>query len=119
MSDPVETSRNQRELARQTDFAELASRIVDDLAKILRSEIRLFDASLRKTLESQTDRVLGALFLLVTLIYGSLCLVGGVILLLHIWLEWWLALGITGLAIIIAGGIFKMAMRKKAEQVSV
>ena len=93
MSEPIDISSNLRETAAHTDFVELASRIVDDLAKILRSEIKLFDASLRKTLESQTDRILGSVFLLIALIYGSLCLIGGVILLLHTWLEWWMALG--------------------------
>ena len=45
--------------ARDTDWATLLGRAVDDITKILHSEIRLVVAGMKTVLEEQTDRVLG------------------------------------------------------------
>jgi hypothetical protein len=53
--------------------------------------------------ENQTERVLGSVFLLVELVYGSIFVLGSVVLLIHQWLVWWMAFGITAIVIILAG----------------
>jgi hypothetical protein len=53
-------------------------------------------------------------FLLVALVYGSLFLLGGIVLLLHLWLDWWLAFLITGFVIIGAGVLFQLRMTAAA-----
>ena len=69
-------------------------------------------------IEVQTDKIVGMLFLLVALSYGSLFLLGGFVVLIHHWLAWWLAFLITGVAIVAVGIFFQMrttaAARKKS-----
>jgi hypothetical protein len=62
--------------------------------------------------ENQTERVLGSVFLLVELVYGSIFVLGSVVLLIHQWLVWWMAFGITAIVIILAG--FQTIMARRA-----
>jgi hypothetical protein len=64
--------------------------------------------------ENQTERVLGSVFLLVALVYGSLFVLGSVVLLIYQWLAWWIAFGITGIVIILAGFGFQTIMARRA-----
>ena len=68
----------------------------------------------KRWIQSQTDKIVGKVFLLTTLIYGSLFLLGGVVLLIHHWLSWWVAFLITGVVIILAGVLFQMRMKTVA-----
>ena len=96
--------------AENPNWPELVSRTVDDLSRIARTEIELLEVTLKRVIEAQTDKIVGMLSLLVALIYGSLFLLGGIVLLIHLWLDWWLSFLITGAAIVAAGVIFQMRM---------
>ena len=100
------------------NWPQLLSKTVDDLTRIAQTEIELLESKTRTLLESQVDKIAGMLFLLVALSYGSLFLLGGVVLLIHLWLAWWLSFLITGAAIVLAGIFFKLSMtatgRRKA-----
>ncbi|MBF6570698.1 MAG: phage holin family protein [Candidatus Binataceae bacterium] len=98
------------------NWPDLVARTVDDLSHLARTEIQLFEATLKRLIEAQTEKVVGALFLVVALAYGSLFLLGGIVLLLHLWLAWWLSFLITGGAIVGAGVFFQMAMRATARK---
>jgi hypothetical protein len=50
--------------------------------------MELLEVMLKRVIEAQTDKIVGMLFLLVALSYGSLFLFGGIVLLIHLWLEW-------------------------------
>jgi hypothetical protein len=100
--------------AEQPNWHELVSKTVDDLAAIGRTEIALLEATLKRLIEAQTDKVVGMVFLLAALIYGSLFLLGGIVLLIHLWLAWWIAFLITGAAITAAGVLFQMSMMAAA-----
>ena len=63
-------------------------------------------------LEAQTDKIAGVLILLVALIYGSLFLLGGVVLLLHLWLS----ILITGGLIVGAGILAQMTLSAAARK---
>ena len=54
------------------------------------------------------------LVLLVTVSYGSLFLPGGVLLLIHLWLDWWLSFLITGALMVAAGAIVNRALMASA-----
>jgi fatty acid desaturase len=95
-------------------WAQLLAETVDEVAAIVRTEIRLAEASLRRMFENQTERMMVALFLLVALIYGSMLVLGGVVLLIHQWLAWWMAFGITGVVTIAAGFTFHTIMARRA-----
>ena len=93
------------------NWPEVLSKTIDDLSRIARTEMELLGAKLGLLVEAQTDKMAGMLFLIVALSYGSLFLLGGIILLIHLLLAWWLSFLITGAAIVIAGIFFQMTMR--------
>jgi Putative Actinobacterial Holin-X, holin superfamily III len=96
---------------------ELVSKTVDDVSRIIRTEIELLEIKLKRVLEAHIDKIAGVLILLGALIFGSLFLLSGVVLLLHLWLAWWLSMLITGGLIVGAGILAQMtwsaAARKK------
>ena len=98
------------------NWPEVLSKTVDDLSRIARTEMELLVAKLGLLLEAQTDKIAGMLFLIVALSYGSLFLLGGIVLLIHLWLAWWLSFLITGAAIVIAGVFFQMTMKAAARK---
>jgi hypothetical protein len=99
---------------RTPDWTEILSRTVDDLSQIARTEMELLNTRLKMLLEVETDKITGLACLLVALSYGSLFLLGGIVLLMHLWLAWWLSFMITGLAIVTAGVVFQAILSKKA-----
>jgi len=92
------------------NWPELLSKTVDDLSRVARIEIELLEATLKSLIEAQTEKITGMLVLVVALAYGSVFLLGGVVLLLHLWLAWWLSFLITGIVICTAGVVFQMRM---------
>jgi hypothetical protein len=96
----------------QPNWPELMSKTVGDLSQIAKTEIELLAANLRRLIESEANRVLGILFFLIASLYGSVLLLGGVVLLLHVWLAWWLAFLVTGGATVCAGLLIKLATAK-------
>src|ERR1700724_2609207 len=94
--------------AKNSGWPQLLSKTVDDLSRITRTEMELLEGTLKRLIEAQTDKIVGMLFLLVALSYGSLFLFSGIVLLIHLWLAWWLAFVITGVAIVLAGISFQM-----------
>ena len=78
--------------------------------------MELLVAKLRLLPEARTDKIAGMLFLIVALSYGSLFLLRGIVLLIHLWLAWWLSFLITGAAIVMAGVVFQMTMKAAARK---
>src|ERR1700730_12971704 len=102
--------------AENPNWPELLSKTVDDLSRIARTEMELLEVTLKRLIEAQTDKIVGMLFLLVALSYGSLFLFSGIVLLIHLWLAWWLSFVITGVAIVLAGISFQMRMKMAARE---
>jgi Putative Actinobacterial Holin-X, holin superfamily III len=103
MADRIELSAPQPVVVTDSTWSQLFAQTIDEVARIVRTEIRLAEASLSRMVENQTERVLGAVLLLVALVYGSMFILGSVVLLIHQWLAWWMAFGITGTVMIAAG----------------
>ena len=101
--------------AENPNWPELLSKTVEDLSKIARTEVELLEATFKRLIEAQTSKIVGMLFLLVSLVYGSLFLLGGIVLLIHTWLDWWLAFLITGSMIVGAGVFFQFRMNAAAK----
>jgi hypothetical protein len=102
--------------AEHPNWPEILSNTVGDVSRIVRIEIELLELKLKHILEAQTEKVVGVLILLVTLIYGSLFLFGGAILLLHLWLAWWLSLVVTGGVIVMMGIVIQMMLSAAARK---
>lgn len=88
----------------ESNWWELLSKTANDLAQFARAQIELQDAILKHIVEAQIGRTVGVVAEVVMWIYGLLLLLGGIVLLAHLWLEWWLALFVAS-AIAFAGGV--------------
>ncbi len=73
----------------------LLAKTVDDLTSIIRTDIQLLGKTLESVVEAQTDKMSAILILVMACVYASLLLLGAVVLLLHLWLDWWLSMLIT------------------------
>jgi len=78
------------------DWSTLVGKAIDDVSRIIQSEIGLVETTLRAVVEEQTDYALANLATVALLICAAICMLGALILLLHQWLQWWLALAIAG-----------------------
>jgi hypothetical protein len=102
--------------AEVTNWPQLLSKTVDDLSRIARTEMELLELTLKRLMEAQAEKVVGLLILLVALSYGSLLLLGGIVLLIHLWLAWWLSLLIAGIVITSTGIFFRTMMTAAARK---
>ena len=98
------------------NWPELLSKTADDLTRVVSGEIRLLEATLKASLEAQGEKLAGLLVALVAFGYGFLLLVGAIVLFIHLWLDWWLSLLITAVAVIAAGLFFQMWMARAAKR---
>jgi hypothetical protein len=110
----TENANYQVSTAEQTNWPALFSKTVNDLADIGRIEIELLEATLKRLIEVQTDKIIGMVVMAALVIYGSLFLLGGIVMLIHVWLAWWVAFLITGGAVSAAGVLFMMTMMAAA-----
>jgi uncharacterized membrane protein YqjE len=85
------------------DWPTLLARIVADVARIVQTEIRLFQASLNPIFSAAIDRLLGSVIALAAVLAGGLCLLAALVVFLHRWLWWDASLAITGVISFIAG----------------
>jgi len=85
------------------DWPALLARIVDDLARIVQTEIRIFQAALTPIFSNAIDRLLANAVALAAYIAAGVCLLIAFVFFLHQWLAWAPALAITGLVSLILG----------------
>jgi len=87
----------------QPDWTTLLARAIDDITRIMQSEIRLVTNSMKTILAEQTDRVLGFIASGVLMVFGMMCILAATILFLHEYamLPWWQSFGIAGLALFV------------------
>lgn len=102
---PRERGREQHR-AVEADWSTLVARAVDDISRILQSEIRLLNASLKTLIDEEVERVLAFVASGALMAGGAICLLTAVILFLHEFamLPWWQSFGIVGL------GLFALAI---------
>jgi Putative Actinobacterial Holin-X, holin superfamily III len=119
MADRMEANGSQPLVVTDSTWSQLLAETVDEVARIVRTEIGLAEASLSRMFERQTERAFGAVLLLVALVYGSMFVLGSVVLLIHQWLAWWMAFGIAGIVVIAAGfGSQRIIARRTASRSS-
>ena len=107
--------------AREThaDWATLVAQSVDDVSRVLHSEVDLLQINLNATLRMQIDYALATFAMVAMLICASVCAVAALILLLHQsfpgWqgLPWWQALAVGAVVMFVVGiAIRQMAGRR-------
>ena len=85
------------------DWATLVDRALDNVSRILRSEIHMLQTSVEAALEAQMRNVAMQLTSIIAMVCGAICILCALILLLHQWLPWWQSFGIAGLVALAAG----------------
>jgi VIT1/CCC1 family predicted Fe2+/Mn2+ transporter len=85
------------------DWPTLVARIVADVARIVQTEIGLFQASLSPIFSAAIDRLLGSTIALGAFLAGGLCLLAAFAVFVHRWLWWDASLAIAGVVSVIAG----------------
>lgn len=101
--------------ATYADWPTLVERVVDDVSRILRSELGILQTSIGATLETQISNTVAQLAIVAVIISGAICILCASILLLHQWLPWWQAFGIAGLATLIVGIVSNGVRRPPTE----
>ena len=107
--------------APEADWASLLSRGVDDITRIVHSEIRLLVIGMRTALDEGIDRVLAFVATGVLMVGGAMCVLAAAVLFLHEYamLPWWQSFGITGLALLaIAIALGAFAARRPRDPAS-
>jgi hypothetical protein len=84
----------------------LLSKTICDLSQLAHAEFELHEAGLKQVIEGQIDRMPILGLLTAILMYGLLLFIGGLVLLIHLWL----ALLIVGAAAIAGGLVFRWAI---------
>ncbi len=78
------------------DWSSLAGRVIDDISRIIHAELQLFETNLGLRFSGAIELALVRVAGLVAVIFGGMCLLAALILLLHQWLEWWQSFAISG-----------------------
>ena len=84
-------------VAASPDWATLTERALDDVSRIVRSEIHMLQTSIETAVEARIDSVVTRSMTIAATVCGVFCILCAVILLLHQWLPWWQSFGIAGL----------------------
>jgi hypothetical protein len=100
--------------AKYPDWPTLVGRAVDDVSRILQSELHMFQAKVGAELQARIANTVASLTIAAMVISGTICLLCASILLLHQWLPWWEAFGIAGLAMLLVATARNVAMRNVA-----
>ena len=103
--------------AASPDWATLTERALDDLSRIVRSEIHMLQTSIETAVEARIDRVVTRAMTIAAMVCGAFCVLCAVILLLHQWLPWWQSFGIGGFSLL-AFGVVNRATRRSSSQLN-
>lgn len=86
----------------------LIGRILDDLVRIGEAQTKLFEANIAAALSAAFDRALGRAIAAVMYLFGGLCVLGAIIVLLRKQLQWWEALLAAAAVMILAGFLIQV-----------
>ncbi len=96
-----------------SDWPTLIERAVDDVARILRSEVQMLQASVGAALQRQISEIVALLAVVAIMIAGALCMVFAAVLLLHQWLPLWQSFGIVGLLLVMLAAVSRATLRPR------
>jgi len=99
------------------EWTTLVARAIDDVARMVQAEIHLAEASIRSSLKESINDAFAMLAVAGFLAAAGICILAALILLLHRWVEWWLALAVTGCSSAIIGAavtfVWRLSWRAK------
>lgn len=95
-------------------LSSLLGRMLDDLVRIGEAQTRLFEANIAAALSAALDRALGRAIAAVMYLFGGLCVLGAIIILLQQRLTWWQALLASAGVMFLAGFVIQVIAGKLA-----
>ena len=101
--------------AASPDWATLTERALDDVSRIVRSEIHMLQTSIETAVEARIDSLVTRSMTITAMVCGALCILCAVILLLHQWLPWWQSFGIAGFSLLAAGVVSRATMKSSSQ----
>lgn len=99
MSSPADEVEPARVDQPHDEWPALLATLLQDFTRVLQGEVKLLSASVESALKTAVVRGVSQIVLVVVALYGVLCLIGATVLFLHKWIDWWQALGLTGVAL--------------------
>ena len=100
--EPVEDFRtNARAQAEQQSWPGLLAQLIVDFTKVVEAEARLARASIEPALTRVLNRWLLQMMMVTLALSGVILMLCASVLLLHHWMQWWIACAATGTAIIL------------------
>jgi Putative Actinobacterial Holin-X, holin superfamily III len=103
----------------EAQWAELVSRAVNDLSRIVHAEMHLAELGIKSLIEQEIDRSLSVAIALGFLLCAAVCTVGSAVIGLHAWLGlWWAAFAIVAAISGVAGIGFLWSARRRPERAS-
>jgi hypothetical protein len=100
------------ELDKGSDLPELAVRMLSDFGRIVAAEARLLEINIVGAAQALVGRIYLVALLIVLAAAGVVTIIGSVGLLLHLWMPWWLVLGILGLALILLAELLRRGLTR-------
>jgi VIT1/CCC1 family predicted Fe2+/Mn2+ transporter len=98
------------------DWPTLLARIVDDVARIIQTEIRLFQAALTPIFGNVLDRFVANMVALAAFVAGGICMLAAFAFFLHQWMGWAPSLAITGVLCVGLGLLSTRVAKLRADQ---
>jgi len=111
----VDDFRAARAQADQRSWPALLAQLIIDFTEVVEAEARLARASIEPSLSRAFNRCLLQLILVSFAFTGTLLVLGAGILLLHHWADWWMAIGIAGVATVAGAlcGLVKKGLKDR------
>ena len=96
------------------DWPTLVGRAVDDVTRILQSEVHMLETSMSAALETRLASTIATLTVIAVMISGGVSILCAAILLLHEWLPLWQAFGSAGAGVLLIGIAVYSIMKPRA-----
>lgn len=105
------------EPANPANWSTLIGKAIDDVSRIAQAEIHLLGVHMSASVEGAIESILPILVAAAIIIGAEVCLLAALVLLIHQWLQWWMAFGITGIAALLAGVAIQEIVVSRARRI--
>ncbi len=102
--------------ATAAEWTTLLGRMLEDLSRVIQLELQLVEARIAPALVAMADRAIAGLVMVCAGVIAGACLLAALILLLHIWLQWWECFAIAGVVALICALVARTGMKSPTAQ---
>ena len=95
---------------REPELPELVVRALGDFERIVEAEARLFEGNIVSAAQVLLDRLYVEAILIGLAGIGVAALLVSLALVLHLWMQWWAALGLLGVCAVVAAEVLRRSL---------